>query len=279
MFDVCFSSSIGGHLLALKSQLGNSIKSDGILTLNFMFNYGHLSGNVFERQARIQANVSKAFYAEITEEELNSFYEEELDEIQFGLSELDERLKSGEDIRLWTDDSAKERCGLYWLCDYVKDYPNKVYVVRCPGYDLDLCGEHFTENRSWASFSNLPYMASFAESAIELPRGVIQLYSKLWVQMVKEDQPLRVVIDGKVVSTSEDFFDNALLEFITDEPQTQNHIMGSFLGKWQCGYVSFLCERIEFFLEQGLVEVVENNIDEAGCFWQRTIRKRNAITA
>ena len=115
-------------------------------------------------------------------------------------------------------------------------------------------------------------MATFTESATLLSQEIINLYSNLWERLVKEGAPLRVIIDGVVVSTTEDFFDKALLEFISFEPNSQHNIMGKFLGKWQCAYVSFLCERIEALLEKGLIEVVEEKIDDNGCHWGRTIK-------
>ena len=272
MIDVCFSSCTGGNLNAIKHELGNSIKSNGVLAFDLQFNYGYLDDNIYEAQAWREANASKYFYKDITQEELNAYYKEELETIKADLSQLDKYLKSKEEIRLWISESAIDRCGLYWFCNYVKSYSNKVYLVSCPGYEMELFKNSLVENRRWASFSNLPYMATFADSGIRLNGDTINLYSELWNRLVKENTPLRIVIDGVVISTTEDFFDNALLQFISTAPKSQSTIMGEFLGKWQCAYVSFLCERIEALLKQELIEIVEDKVNDDGCYWARTIK-------
>ena len=272
MIDVCFSSCTGGNLIAIKHELGNPIKSAGVLTLNLQFNYGYLNDNIYEAQAWRGANTNKYFYRDITQKELNDYYNEELEIIKANLSQLNKYLKNGEDIRLWISESAIDRCGLYWFCNYAKSCSNNIYIASCPGYELELYENILIENHRWSSFSNLPYMATFADSATKLGDDIINLYSGLWDQLVKENAPLRIVIDGVVISTTEDFFDNALLQFVSTDPKCQSTIMGNFLGKWQCACVSFLCERIEFLLKKGLIEIVEDKVDDDGCYWARTIK-------
>ena len=77
-------------------------------------------------------------------------------------------------------------------------------------------------------------MASFAEKAAKLSKEQIDLYADLWEKLVEENAALRVLIDNRVINTSEDFFDNAILSFISKEPKSQVSVISDFLGKWYC---------------------------------------------
>ena len=146
MIDVCFSSCTEGNLRAIAYEFGNPIKTDGILSLAFQFNYGYLNGDIYQTQAWREASAGKYFYKDITPQEMNDAYEEELETIKVSLSRLDKYLKSGEDIRLWVGQSARDRCGLCWFCNYIKNCSNNIYTVSCPGYELDLFKNMLIEN-------------------------------------------------------------------------------------------------------------------------------------
>jgi len=130
------------------------------------------------------------------------------------------------------------------------------------------------ENTRWAASCNLSYMASFAEKAAKLSKEQIDLYADLWEKLVEENAALRVLIDNRVINTSEDFFDNAILSFISKEPKSQVSVISDFLGKWYCADFSFVSERIEYFIKIGKIEIVENKTDNKGSFIIRTIKKQ-----
>ena len=117
-------------------------------------------------------------------------------------------------------------------------------------------------------------MASFAEKTEKLSKNQIDLYADLWEKLVEENAALRVLIDNRVISTSEDFFDNAILRFISEEPKSQVSVISDFLGKWYCSDFGFVSERIEYFLKIGKIEIVENKTDNKGSYIIRTIKKK-----
>lgn len=102
----------------------------------------------------------------------------------------------------------------------------------------------------------------------------IDLYADLWKKLVEENAALRVLIDNRVINTSEDFFDNAILSFISKEPKSQVSVISDFLGKWYCVDFGFVSERIEYFIKIGKIEIVENKTDNKGSFIIRTIKKQ-----
>lgn len=129
MLDICFSDSVGGLLIEVR----NLIKSD-VLPLDLHLNYGSLDGDIIEIQTKRNVNRLKYFYKTITEKELQKKYKKELKKAYNAQEILKNFLSEGKEIRLWLSNNAHDRCGLYWFCDLVKDFENKISVVFCPGY-------------------------------------------------------------------------------------------------------------------------------------------------
>ena len=153
----------------------------------------------------------------------------------------------------------------------MKDYDCKINVVMCPGVEISANENKLTENTRWAAFDNLPYMPSFAKNARELTKQEIELYSNLWQELVEENAPLRVLIDNKIISTIDDFFDNVIMSYIAETPQSQTTIINRFLGEWYCADFCFASQRIEYLIEKGKIKIVEDKVDSQGSYIVRTI--------
>ena len=138
-------------------------------------------------------------------------------------------MRNSEKIRLWISNNAFDRCALYWFSDYVKKCTSEVYVVLCQGIEFCVQRNQLIENTRWAGFENLEHMASFSQEAKLLSSQEVDLYSRLWKKLVDENAPLRILIDNKVISTTEDFFDQAILNYITLEPKPQITVINEFL--------------------------------------------------
>lgn len=272
MVDVCFNPSVEGNLNSIKYQAGNPIRTDNIILLDLQLNYGLLNGDLFQIQSEHEAKIYKSFFSNATERELTSLCKKKNRSIKSALFKLDKKLKNGEAIRLWLSNNSSDRCGLYWFCDYVRKTECQLYTVICPGIELLANENRFIENTRWAAFNNLPYMASFSERATELSKAEINLYSELWQKLVKENAPLRVLIDDKVIGTTEDFFDNTILDYVTAEPISQATIISNFLEDWYCTDYCFVSERINYLLEQGKIEIVESKTNNEGSYIVRTIK-------
>lgn len=267
MLDICFSDSVGGLLIEVR----NLIKSD-VLPLDLHLNYGILDGDIIEIQTKRNVDTLKYFYKTVTEKELQREYKKELKKAYKAQEKLKDLLSEGQEIRLWLSNNANDRCGLYWFCDLVKDFENKISVVFCPGYEYDDIKNKTSENRNWASFSNPYFMAEFVEKSQVLNKNEILVYSQTWKHLIEENAPLRILVDDSIVGVKEDFFDNVILSFVSNEPKSQSFVMGKMLGKWQGGCdVAFISERIERLIEFGKIKVCEEKTDDNDCYWPRTL--------
>lgn len=268
MIDICFSDSVGGIL----QQIRTAIHSEAVLSLDLRLNYEHIDCNIVESQTKRNVETLKYFYKSITEDELQDEYTEQLKNTHNTLMTTKQYLSDGHNIRLWLSNTANDRCGLYWFCDFVKNYANTISIVMCPGFEYSHSGQTASVNKSWASFSDLKFVASFASAAHILDLQERAAYAREWSLLVRDNAPLRILIDDSIVGVEESFFDNIILGFIAGEPQKQVTVMGKMLGKWQGGCdVAFISMRIEHLVSTGKVKVCEENVDEHDCYWQRTI--------
>ena len=268
MIDICFSDSVAGMLKLVK----NEIKSDGIFSLWMFLNCGNLDcDDLMKEQVRIEVEYDKYFSKNSTDDILEEIFKEELKRQRKKFTRFKKFIDDGHKIRLWISNTANNRCGLYWICHFLKDCTNELSTVMCPGYEYNDITGKVSENRNWAAFSYPYSTAKFIDKAHIICDKEKFAYSKRWEEIVEENAQLRILIDDMIVGVNEDFFDNAILSFVAAEPKSQNRVMGEMLGKWQCGDVFFLAKRIECLIEKGKIRVYEDRVADNGCYWGRTI--------
>lgn len=133
MIDIAFNNSAAGVIQF--SRYNGALQTEGVLPLLFTLSYGTLSGDMCEAEAKKETIAFRNFIPDLDEKEYIKAYKEDVDERRKSLQKLDRYLKQGKDIRLWISATADDRCGLYWLCDRMKNTKSRLYVVPCPGYE------------------------------------------------------------------------------------------------------------------------------------------------
>ena len=268
MIDICFNDSVAGNLM----QIRKNIHSDGVFPLNLHLNYEHIDCDIAEAQAKRDVDTLKYFYKSVTDKEIQSEYKKEIKGLRNALKRLENFLADGHDIRLWLSNTANDRCGLYWFCDFAKNYANTISIVMCPGYEYIPYLRTAHVQPDWALFSNPDFIAEFVPTAHILNEHEKSAYTREWSLLVKENALLRILIDNTIVGVDDSFFDDIIMGFVTPEPQPQNTVMGKMLGKWQgCIDVAFISMRIEHLIADGKIKVCEDKVDEHDCYWKRTI--------
>ena len=270
MVDICFSDSVGGLLMQIKKD----VCSDGVLPLDLHLNYEHINCDIVEAQAKRNIDTLKYYYKSVSDKEKQIEYKKEILGMRNALKRLEKILADGHDMRLWLSNTANDRCGLYWFCNFAKNYANTISIVMCPGYEYIPYLQASQVQYAWASFDNPNFVAKFAPTARVLDEHERSAYAREWTLLIKEDSPLRILIDNALVSVEESFFDGIILSFVKAEPQTQRSVMGKMLGKWHgCVDVAFVSMRIEHLIAAGKIKVCEEKVDEHDCYWPRTIAK------
>lgn len=173
------------------------------------------------------------------------------------LHRLKDYLEHGETVRIWYSDAPYSRCGLYSLCQILIGYENEVSVVKLPEYvarDKDI-----VSYQSWSDVSAEEF-AGFLPYEKSLSKEEVRMYATLWSRLVEDNSFLRAVINGKVISVPEDFYDFQIWKWLTNVPMKEARLIGNILGHSQLGGGDWwYARRIEYYIEQGEILVVEDS--------------------
>ncbi len=166
-------------------------------------------------------------------------------------------LDSGESVRIWYSDAPYSRCGLYSLCHILKDYENKISAVKLPEYIV--WDTNIVSYQSWNEVSAEEF-AGFLPHERSLSKEEVRMYNTLWGILAEENSPLRAIVNNRLLSVPEDFYDFLIWERLTSAPLKEARLIGDILGQSQLGVGDWwYARRIEHYIRQGKIRVVEDS--------------------
>lgn len=231
--------------------------SDEVICLGFMLDIGNIKEKV---DSRYRKELMYSMYAgeqcdsdKDKDTELQKMVDRYCDE----LKRLQNYLEDGESIRIWYSDAPYSICGFYHLCSILQKYENRVQVVKLPQYKVRL--NTIVHYQNWGEVAAEEF-AGFLSCEKELSRDEIRLYSILWSELRKDNSPLRAVVNGKVLSVPESFYDFLIWDSLTKKPIKEARLIGNILGKNPIGISDlWYAKRIDFFIEQRKITIMEDS--------------------
>lgn len=173
------------------------------------------------------------------------------------LQRLKDFLDEGESVRIWYSDAPYSRCGLYSLCQILEGYDNQTSAVKLSEYVV--CGENVVSYHNWGEVSAEEF-AAFLPYEKQLSKEEIRMYAMLWGILIEENSPLRAVINNKVLSVPEDFYDFLIWRWLKDVPVKEARLIGDIIGHSQLGVGDWwYARRIEYYIKQERIQVVEDS--------------------
>lgn len=148
------------------------------------------------------------------------------------LLRLKKYLEDGETIRVWYSDAPYSRCGFYSLCRILQNYKNEVHIVKLPEYAIRKT--NIISYRNWGEVSAEEF-AGFLSHERMLTKEEVRMYALLWIELTEDNSPLRAVINGRVTSVPEDFYDFLIWKRLTCKPVKEARLIGDILGSFQIG--------------------------------------------
>jgi len=186
-----------------------------------------------------------------------------------------ERLKDGDSVRIWYSENPDEFCGLLWFCWRIRETGaprDNVYTVKLPAWIYDETSDSVAEFRGWGEVDN-QYWGRLAKHTERVPVRFVNRCAGLWEELRQENGMLRAVVNGRVSTVPEDFYDY-LLEKELDalccklreagkpEEFGEGRLIGEVIGRSQLGiWDSWLAVRVEKMIERGWLEVVREAED------------------
>lgn len=231
--------------------------AEEVVCLGFMLDIGNIKEPV---DSQYRKNLIYSMYAQNQygksseiDEELKLTGEVYLNE----LLRLKKYLEDGETIRVWYSDAPYSRCGFYSLCRILQNYKNEVHIVKLP--------EHVVRKTSIVSYRNwgevsAEEFAGFLFHERILTKEEVRMYALLWIELTEDNSPLRAVINGRVTSVPEDFYDFLIWKRLTCKPIKEARLIGDILGCFQIGMGDWwFARRIEYFIQQDKIKVIEDS--------------------
>jgi len=229
-------------------------KSD-IYGFNLILDIGGIGDDFIEERKRV---LHRFDHAELNQAERRT--KENLERLE----ELSQRICDGEEVRLWFGQSPEEMCGMLWLCyEMVRcDLPlDKINFIKIPLEKLS-AGE--LGDAEWSKYATMQTLIDAEE---------IQFHTSQWESLLEANAPLRVVVDGCVLSATEDFYDELIWQEIEkvetefSQPKLIARLLDAGIGIRD----SWIRYRLDRFVATGMLEVVA--VDHE-CSWIRMLRRK-----
>jgi len=168
---------------------------------------------------------------------------------QHTLARLQEAKTTLEPIRMWVcAGNPAEMCGLYFVCRFMVDSQTPLSVVRVPEQIENDNGIINYRNTGEINPEAFGFFTEDEESISKLRRRV---YSNIWSELVRENAPLRVVINGSLIGVPKEFYDFALRSNIPDGEFKVAQLIGKTISQISGVGDRWLFLRIQAMLQSG----------------------------
>lgn len=190
---------------------------------------------------------------------------------QYALMRLQEAKISLEPIRMWISTSDPvEMCGTYFVCHFMAESRTPLSIVSIPKLieknNRIMC-YHSTgevEAEEFGAFTE------YEEAISELQRKV---YAGIWCDLIRENAPLRAIVNGRLISVPMDFYDFALLSNLSDEPLKIGQLIGKTLAQIPGVGDRWLFFRIRAMIESG--ELIELSMGTGDHPYSEIIKRKD----
>ena len=183
-----------------------------------------------------------------------------------------ERLRSATGpVRLWFSHQPDEYCGFCHLLSLLPDDAD-IRVVELPDYEV--LGR---EVRTYTGWGDIEPTELGRFQALERPLGDPErrYFTGLWRELQSENGALRAVVNGRLCTVGEDFYDCFLFRELQKQPREfhEGRLIGTILGRYGLGISdSLVALRLEKFISRGmLVPITEPEVNHP--IYHRMLRK------
>jgi hypothetical protein len=231
--------------------------SNEVIGISFSIDIGDISkGVISEERKKLIFEIHKSPFKNDDKEErsLANYWEENLASLQ----KLNDSARNGEHIRIWYSDAPYSVCGFYFVNSILREYKCKVTAIKLPKYQIE-------KNDTVISYSSWSEVAAgkfykFLPLETKISKNEQQFIASEWEELQKQNTFIRAVINGKLTSVAEDFYDYFICLNIPDGEFIMARLIGEVLGRHQLGVGDWwLAQRIRNMIANGELEVVSDN--------------------
>ena len=162
------------------------------------------------------------------------------------------RAGAGEPVRLWSDHTPGNQCGLHAAVALLENMPCKITVVEAP--ETETKGS--VTRRCTLGERGPAEMGALLQQERPLPEKERHALAAHWRKLQKENAPLRAVVNGVLCSVPSDFYDAAILAKVPTGEFVTAQLIGTVLTQSNLGISDQLIyHRIEHFIQEGRLRI------------------------
>ncbi len=124
-------------------------------------------------------------------------------------------------------------CAFAFLCDAMRNIECKISTISLPEY-WEISNNTIQSFTDWTEISPGQFH-TFLHLEREITNNEKRIQSCLWNDLRAENAPLRALVNGKLISVSEDFYDHIIIKNIPDKEFVMAKLIGTILGKYPLG--------------------------------------------
>lgn len=165
--------------------------------------------------------------------------------------------KDGMPIRIWKSNTPYSACGFYFVCNILRNIDCNISVVSLPEYK-QISENEIVEYSHWGEVEPGKFY-QFLPLEKQLSQMEKRIASNYWHDLMVESAPLRAIINGKLISVPENFYDFIITKNLPDNDFIMARFIGKLLGEYTLGISdSWYALRIDKMIEENKLTVVEN---------------------
>lgn len=266
MLEVVFSDSAKASM-AMAKKYGNNRPGKDMSYIGFYLDIGDISGAIDGIERR---GVFRDIRGDI------DFDGNEVDQFfQMQVKDLEKLLiaaKKEVPIRIWKSNAPFSACGFAFVCDILRKIDCEITIVSLPEYVLK-SNDTLVSYTSWGEVSPEEFY-SFLSYERELSNIEKYANANLWNDLKIENSSLRAIVNGKLISVPENFYDHIIINNIPKGEFSMAWLIGNVLGNYPMGVAdSCFALRIDKMIEKNILEVVsDKNISHP---YQKILKKVN----
>lgn len=226
--------------------------SQDVVNIGFSLDIGDVSGVIDgnERQ-NVFHKMWRRFDFDNKEQE--HFFQNQRKDMEYLLSAA----KDGIPIRIWKSDAPYSACGFFFVCNILRDIDCNISVVSLPKYK-PISENEIVEYSHWGEVEPGKFY-QFLPLEKQLTQIEKRVVSDYWHDLMVENAPLRAIVNGRLISVSEDFYDFIIMKNLPDNDFIMARFIGKLLGEYSLGVSdSWYALRIDKMVEENKLTVVEN---------------------
>ena len=266
MLDVCFDPSLGGRLIINRFNPKLGEPGRDVITLEVYLDVGDLTDGVFsEKRKKAAAGLFKDQWLG-----KRSFVDKRhWDATINSLEAIRTRAANGEHIRIWYGLDADSYASFLWLISELQDCDANISAIAFSdlAYELEPCCYNWVRT----DWDDLLLFAQLDHTVTRTQQANISLR---WKEICTSKLPLRIVLNGHVVSVNEDFYDRMILDCLPDKPFSPGYVMKVMMESIHTDLPYYFINRRMCNLFREYCEIVEQKENGQGYLFDRLIFRK-----